>query len=138
MGALERIYELKKELVDEVGDEKVVDAAGVELPLTLREVVRTKAVVDEAGLLDIVDSGMKVEVAARSDRPIKKLWVASSCMYILYYGIAHALWFWSANPDFWDKGEGACHEAESQDHDTDGHEHHRGPFSLHGQRLQRD
>mmetsp|Transcript_19401 Transcript_19401/g.40153 ORF Transcript_19401/g.40153 Transcript_19401/m.40153 type:complete len:139 (+) Transcript_19401:196-612(+) len=138
MGALERIYELKKELVDEVGDEKVVDAAGIELPLTLREVVRTKAVVDEAGLVDIVHSGLKVKVAARSIWPMKKLKFVSYGMCLLYIGVAIALMFWSLNPDVYDRGEGACHEAESQDHDTDGHEHHRGPFSLHGQRLQRD
>ena len=113
MGALERIYELKKELVDEVGDEKVVDAAGMELPLTLREVVRTKSVVDEAGLVNIVDSKMKVKVAARSIWPADKSFMVSVGMLFLYMGIASALMIWAFNPDVYDQGGGACHEAES-------------------------
>ena len=113
MGALERIYELKKALVEELGDEKVVDAAGVELPLTLREVVRTKAVVDEVGLVNIVSSETKVGVAARSDRLTKKLGYVSIGTMFLYIGITLALVVWSDNPEVYDQGRGACQEAES-------------------------
>ena len=113
MGALRRIYALKKELVEEMGDEKVVDAAGVELPLTLSEVVRTKAVVDEAGLMNIVDSEEKVKVAARSNRPTGKLGDVALRMLVLYSVITFALMVCSINPDVYDQGEGACHEAES-------------------------
>ena len=61
--ALERVFDLRQELVSTEDERKVVDANGDELPITVSEAVRCRSIVDETGLLRIISSRRKVEVS---------------------------------------------------------------------------
>ena len=117
VGAIEKMFKLKQELVKKESygeDEFAVDFLGNPLPLTLSQVVRTKAVVDEVGLVNILSSGMKIRVAAGGRRPMDRLKGMSLLVILpMYVGIAVTLAVLKSNSAVYDQGEGACLESEA-------------------------
>ena len=63
VGALKSVFDLRQELVSTEDLRKVVDANGDELPISVQEAVRCRSIVDEVGLLRIINSEWKVKVS---------------------------------------------------------------------------
>ncbi|GMH81091.1 hypothetical protein TrST_g8666 [Triparma strigata] len=106
--ALERVFDLRQELVSTEDERKVVDANGDELPITVREAVRCRSIVDEVGLLRIISSIKKVNVS-KGGWQLKALLLVSLGIFICYLVIINELT--GKVPS--DNGLGACLEDES-------------------------
>ena len=100
---LERVFDLRQELVSTGDERKVVDANGDELPITVREAVRCRSIVDEVGLLRIISSSKKV-VVSKGGQQLNALLKVSIGISVAY-GLTPIVQS--------DNGLGACLEDES-------------------------
>ncbi|GMI13410.1 hypothetical protein TrVE_jg6753 [Triparma verrucosa] len=107
IGALERVFDLRQELVSTEDLRKVVDANGDELPISVQEAVRCRSIVDEVGLLRIILSGWKIRVS-KGGGQYDALSIAILGILFGYWAIIMGLVLVPS-----DNGLGTCLEAES-------------------------
>ena len=87
-------------------EETTVDAAGNDLPISVRDAARCKAIFDEAGLVNVICSEMKLRVGGGEDLmpPFKDMVVILTLSTFLLYIVAAAY----IELGSWDSGEGDC------------------------------
>ena len=87
-------------------EETTVDAAGNDLPISVRDAARCKAIFDEAGLVNVICSEMKLRVGGGEGlmKPFKIMVIKLAFATLLLVLVAVAYFFLGS----WDPGFGDC------------------------------